>query len=215
MKDEKRRILLFAGGQLGDWALQEIKVNDVLVGVDAGALFLLRNGYKPHASLGDFDSVERADVEWIKNSSHVFNECDPIAKDLSDTEMALQWALLQNPREIIMLGVTGTRFDHTLANVHLLKRALEAGVACRILDETNDIQLIERTAAIAPGKYPYISLLPLSLSVRGVTLTGFMYPLENATLTLGHSLAISNKLTDSVGSVEIKSGLLLVIQSRD
>jgi thiamine pyrophosphokinase len=215
MRHEQRRILLFAGGNLGEWALKEIRDSDTLVGVDAGALFLLHNGYKPYAALGDFDSVERADAEWIKSSCQVFSECDPIAKDVSDTEMALEWALLQNPQEIIMLGVTGTRFDHTLANVHLLKRTLEAGVACHIIDETNDIQLIDHTAAVSPGKYPYISLLPLSLSVTGVTLEGFFYPLQNATLALGHTLAISNKLAKEVGTVQIRSGLLLLIQSMD
>jgi thiamine pyrophosphokinase len=51
-------------------------------------------------------------------------DCDPIYKDLTDTEMALTWAIQQQAEEIILLGVTGTRFDHTLANVHLLRSSL-------------------------------------------------------------------------------------------
>ncbi|MCK9907229.1 hypothetical protein MXD63_45440, partial [Frankia sp. Cpl3] len=70
--------------------------------------------------------------------------CDPVMKDLTDTEMALQWALERNPREILFLGALGTRFDHTLSNVHLLRRGLQAGISCRILDERNEVLLIDR-----------------------------------------------------------------------
>lgn len=63
--------------------------------------------------------------------------------------------------------------------------------------------------------YTYTSLLPMTSEVTGIQLEGFMYPLHNATLKMGQSRAVSNKLMASKGTISIKSGLLLVIQSKD
>lgn len=211
----KGRILLFSGGHLGPWALAEITEGDFLLGVDRGALFLIENGCRPDLAMGDFDSVNAEEFSRIKLESKECLDCDPVNKDETDTEMAFNWALTQNPREIVLLGVLGCRFDHTLANVHLLAKALQAGIPCRIVDEKNEILLIKDAAIIRKNRFRQISLLPLTGQVTGITLTGFQYPLNQATLTLGHSLGISNILQDETGKVEIATGQLLIIKSTD
>ncbi|MEW6698186.1 MAG: thiamine diphosphokinase [Bacillota bacterium] len=209
------RILLFSGGHLGPWALAEITEGDFLLGVDRGTLFLIENGCRPDLAMGDFDSVNAAEFSRIKLESKECQACEPVVKDETDTEMAFNWALTQNPREILLLGVLGCRFDHTLANVHLLAKALQAGIPCRIVDEKNEILLINDAAVIRKDRFRQISLLPLTGRVTGITLTGFQYPLHQATLTLGHSLGISNILQDETGKVEIATGQLLIIKSMD
>ncbi len=211
----KRRILIFAGGNLGKWALDEINENDFLLGVDRGALFLLQNNFRPHYVMGDFDSVTAAEYEEIRRQCPDIFSCDPVEKNHTDTEMAFNWALAQSPGEIILLGALGTRFDHTLANVHLLYRGLKAGVFSRIIDEQNEIILIDRAAVISGGRFSYVSLLPMSMQVTGITLAGFQYPLCQATLSIGDSLAISNVLQEETGRITIESGNLLVVRSRD
>ena len=49
----------------------------------------------------------------------------------------------------------------------------------------------------------YISLIPYTEKVTGITLTGFYYPLDHAELTLGISLGISNELVDDVGVISM------------
>jgi thiamine pyrophosphokinase len=63
----------------------------------------------------------------------------------------------------------------------------------------------------------YISLLPLTGEVTGVTLEGFYYPLENAALRVGFPRAISNELADGAGQARITlaQGILIVIESKD
>ncbi|MBA2942759.1 thiamine diphosphokinase [Paenibacillus sp. CGMCC 1.16610] len=210
-----KRIIIVTGGTLGDWALGVIQENDVLVGSDRGALYLIQHGYKPHISLGDFDSVTAEELSLIRSSSVSFIECDPIHKDLTDTEMAFNWALAEQPEQIILLGALGTRFDHSLANVHLLRKGTELGIACSIIDANNQIIVMNQTTRIERGRYSHISLLPLSLEVTGITLHGFAYPLHQATLQIGQSLGISNILNEPEGLIELQTGLLLVIQSKD
>lgn len=209
------RILLFAGGNLGDWVLGHIREGDWLVGVDRGALFLVQNGLTPRLAIGDFDSVSDEEMAEIERHSQQVSSCDPVMKNLTDTEMALTWALEQEPDDIVLIGALGSRFDHTLANVHLLTKGLKANIRCRIVDETNEIMLTDSLLTVEKDEFAHISLLPLTPEVTGITLSGFRYPLENATLHIGDTLGISNVLTEKKGAIRIQTGRLLVIKSKD
>lgn len=215
MTNGHQRVLIFTGGRLGKWALERIGAGDYLIGADRGAAFLIRHGHRPDFVVGDFDSVSAEELEEIRRASREVQECDAIDKDYTDTELAFNFALSRNPGEILLFGALGTRFDHSLANVHLLRKALDAGIPCAVIDEYNEIRLTDSRLAVRKSRYDYISLLPLSERVTGVTLEGFQYPLDGATLTIGQSLAVSNRFAGDTGMIRIASGLLLVIQSTD
>lgn len=212
---KEKRIIIVAGGTLSAWALTQIERDDVLVGADRGALFLIEHGYRPDIAIGDFDSVTEEERMKIRTGSKQYYTVDAVMKDWTDMEMAVEWALEQRPASMAIIGGIGTRLDHTLANVHLLKKAVEHGIACTLLDEHNEVQLIDRHARVAKRHYTYCSLIPLSMEVTGITLDGFQYPLHDATLKVGETLGLSNVIVEQHGDVSIKSGLLLVILSRD
>ncbi len=209
------RILIFSGGNLGPWALKHIRDEDLLVGVDRGAIFLIRHEYVPHYAIGDFDSVTEEELEQIRGRCNKIDCYDPVDKDYTDTELAFEWALSRRPREIVMLGVIGSRIDHTLANIQLLTRGLQKGISCRIIDEKNEIMLIDRPTTLRKGRFDHVSLLPMTQEVSGITLNGFKYPLQDATLTIGQTLGISNVLEAEEGRITLRSGQLLVICSSD
>ncbi|MEX1030160.1 MAG: thiamine diphosphokinase [Paenibacillaceae bacterium] len=216
MNNSQKRVLIVSGGRLGSWVLDTIKPDDILIGADRGAWFLIQQGYRPDLSVGDFDSVTEQEKTIIQMNSSEFLSCDAILKDESDTELAFLHAMNMKPAEIVLFGALGTRFDHSLANVHLLRKAIALGIACCIVDEFNIIHATDRSLEVAAVEgFTHISLLPLTLEVSGVTLTGFQYPLHEATLIMGQSLAISNVLSATIGHVQVSTGLLLVIQSRD
>lgn len=210
-----QRIVIFAGGQLGDWSLRLLRETDTLIGADSGARFLIQNGRTPDIAIGDFDSVTDEEMALIRERSRSTIACDPIDKDYTDTEMAFRLALDMKPSELLLIGALGTRFDHSLANVHLLALADCFGIPAQIVDAHNRIQLISHTCRLDRIDHPQVSLLPLSEQVTGITLFGFQYPLREATLTIGQSLGISNVLLEETGTVQLKEGKLLVIQSRD
>lgn len=209
------RIVICTGGQLGAWALEHIKAGDLLIGADSGARFLISQGLRPDIAIGDFDSVSAEELAIIRSSSGQTIACDPVDKDYTDTEMAVRLSLDMQPSELVLLGALGTRFDHSLANVHLLALAAKQNIRATIIDEHNKITLATEQIMIKKQGYPNVSLLPLSMQVKGITLTGFQYPLTDATLTIGQSLGISNVLTAPTGTIQLSEGLLLIIQSRD
>jgi thiamine pyrophosphokinase len=211
------RTVIVSGGELGPWALDELREDDRLIGADRGAWFLVQCGRTPDLAIGDFDSVSAEERRQIAAASREFVACDPVDKNCTDTELAVERALAAAPAAIMLLGVLGTRFDHSLANVHLLVQCADRGVPCRIVDAHNELTLAlpGQPLTVHRSRFASVSLLPLSPEVTGITLTGFQYPLTEATLTMGQSLGISNVLKDREGTVAIRSGRLLVIQSID
>lgn len=210
-----KRVIIVSGGDWADEYLDHIQPGDLLIGADRGALMLIERGLRPDIAVGDFDSVSALDAERIRDCSGRVDSCDPVDKNYTDTDLAFELALNERPSEIVILGATGGRMDHTLANVQLLIRALHHQVACSIRDRNNYIQLTGSRLVVEDRGFTYVSLIPATMEVSGVTLEGFAYPLENATLRQGQSLAVSNQLADARGTVSIESGLLFVIQSRD
>lgn len=210
-----KRVLIFTGGSIHDSSIEEIRKDDFIIGADKGALFLIQNGIKPDLSVGDFDSVSPEQLELIHENSGEIISCDPVDKNLTDTELAFDMAIDKQAEEVLMIGAMGSRLDHSLSNVQMMLRGLQHQVVSSILDEHNYVTLTGSTLTVTDRGFTYVSLLPLTPEVTGITLDGFMYPLEDATIKMGQSLGISNRLTGSEGTIKIESGLLLVIQSKD
>ncbi|SET32532.1 thiamine diphosphokinase [Paenibacillus sp. NFR01] len=210
-----KRVVIVAGGTMTAELLNLLDEEDYIIGADRGALFLVSHGITPDLSVGDFDSVSPEEYEAIQKGSKEIMSCDPINKDLTDSELALDLALGLQPESILMTGVTGSRLDQTLAAIQMMTRAQQRQVNCTIVDAHNYITLTGSQAVVEDRGYTYVSLLPLTPEVTGITLEGFQYPLDNATLKLGQSLAVSNRLLGATGTVAIESGLLLILQSKD
>jgi thiamine pyrophosphokinase len=212
-----KKIIIVTGGTLGDWVLSSIASHDMLIGCDRGALFLVRHGFTPDLAIGDFDSVSDDERQFIKLNCKQYIDYDPIDKDLTDTAIAIEKALAYSTSgdEIIILGAIGTRIDHTLANIHLLRVAVDQGVNCKIVDTNNEIILIKKPTKLVKGNYSHVSILPITNTVTGVSLHGFAYPLYRATLTIGQTLGVSNIMVAQEVLIEMDEGYLLVIQSKD
>lgn len=192
--------------------------NSIWVGVDRGVFHLLKMNIRPIIAFGDFDSVSSEELQFIENEVKELKRFRP-EKDETDMELALQWALDQNPATIRIFGATGGRLDHLFANVHLLLNPFNA-------KNPADIYLIDRYNQVflrGPGTYriekmkakKYISFVPLTLDVTGLTLKGFKFPLENRYISLGSTLCISNELISDYGTFSFSEGILIVIRSRD
>jgi thiamine pyrophosphokinase len=188
---------------------------DIWIGADKGALFVIEQNIPLDYAIGDFDSVSEEQLEIIKKHSESFEQF-AIEKDFTDLELALQRALALKPSKIYFFGVTGGRLDHTLINIQLLEQVLKFNVLGVIIDRYNELVLHY------PGEhhirhsehFPTVSFIPITKEVSGLTLTGFYYPLTNATIKMGSTLSISNKLISNNGTFSFDEGIVLVVRSR-
>ena len=109
-----------------------------------------------------------------------------------------------------------THKDFTDTNIGLLKQFAEFGISAYLIDEHNRITMTARQHIVKrTDAYKYVSLLPYTEQVTGVTLQGFYYNAQGLTLKLGESIGVSNELIAECGLIEFESGLLIVIESRD
>ena len=171
----------------------------------------------PNHVVGDFDSVSSEVLEFYKKQTQIIFHTYNAEKDNTDTDIALKLATRLKSSKITILGALGKRMDHAIANIHILKDALEAKIPCQILDEHNRIYLINKETTLEKEKVygKYVSLIPLTSTVEGLTLTGFKYPLNHYTLPIGTSLGISNEMIEDIAHIKMDKGILIVIESRD
>ncbi len=221
------RTLIFSGGHIDTEFAKEYldqKKFDMVICADSGLNAAYKLGVKVDCIMGDFDSVSSDIVELYRNdrveaSKGVKFVKFPPKKDLTDTDIVLEYVISLNPDEIVILGATGGRMDHFLANVNILMKPLRNGIKSYIIDKYNKIYLIDSEETIERknlwGKY--ISFQPLTEKVKNVWLKGFKYTLAGKELTIGESLTISNEMADSESEavVSFDSGVLIVIESHD
>jgi thiamine pyrophosphokinase len=188
------------------------------VGVDRGVLTLIENGIQPQLAFGDFDSVTPEELSVIKGKVKELNRFKP-EKDETDMELALNWALEQSPERIQLFGATGGRLDHLFANVQLLiKPVLQKNpVQIEIIDRKNIVYIKSAGEyTIQKNKrFKYISFIPITMEVKGITLKDFKYPLANRTIPIGSTLCISNELNNDYGTFSFTEGILMVVRSKD
>lgn len=214
------RVSIISGGHMNDeFALNYLKENkyDCMIAADSGMDFLYRNGIVPDIIAGDFDSAKIEGLQYFQHLNCVqIIQLNPV-KDDTDTEFVIREAIRRGAKEITLLGATGTRMDHVLANVYLLGIGLEAGVDIEIVDAHNRIRMIDNCLEIEKSKQfgSYVSILPVKGDAKGVTLEGMKYPLDNADIACFSSLGISNEIVDEVAQIYVKQGTLLVIESCD
>lgn len=188
-----------------------------VIACDRGMNFFKRNAICPDLILGDFDSTDVKTVDHFKQQRAVQIQQYPAQKDWTDTELAVRKALEYMPEQIDLVGATGSRLDHMLANLQLLARGLAAGVPIHLMDTHNRVRMIDRTLTLKKEEQygDYVSLIPYTQTVTGVTLCGMKYPLTDAVLTADASLGISNEIVKETAEISMKSGKLLVIESKD
>lgn len=191
---------------------------DRIIAVDRGLNAVSKLKLIPDAIVGDFDSADESVLKEFKSRTlDTTWEIHKPEKDETDTELAIHTAIRLGCSKLILLGATGGRLDHFLGNIHLLYASLKKGVEATIVDERNWITVTEKERVFEADKIfgKYISFLPLSEEVKGITLTGFKYPLHKKDITIGTSLCISNELTGTTGKMEFDSGILICVESHD
>jgi len=185
-----------------------------VIAADRGARYCLDAGLRPDLVVGDMDSLTAETLAELDRSGVACRVYSP-HKDQTDTEIALGFALGDNPDRIEILGALGRRFDHALANVHLLYRSMQGGVPAFIVADTELVFLVTEEATLVNATGLTVSFLPLTASVEGVVLEGFQYPLEDASMEIGRPVGVSNVVRHARARVRLASGVLVGVMSAD
>ena len=128
---------------------------------------------------------------------------------------AVREALRRGCGDITILGAMGGRFDHTFANVQVLAFINSKGARGRILSCGEEIMLAGAGEYSVARREGYsLSLFAYTPQVRGLTLRGVKYSLENGEISANFPIGISNEITAERAEISFTEGLLLIVQSR-
>ncbi|ETA82036.1 thiamine diphosphokinase [Youngiibacter fragilis] len=190
-----------------------VEPGDVIIAADSGGEFLKEIGIMPDVLLGDFDSLSEETLEYLKGRCEIIR-FDAV-KDFTDTEAAYLKAREYSPESYLFFGCTGVRLDHFLGNLGLLEEALSEGKEAFIIDGYNKIGLMNRPGVITRDFGDFISFQAFRGDVEGFTIKGARYPLHDYRLRMGDPRTVSNEFVGDTMEVSFKSGIVIVMKSRD
>lgn len=223
-----KTLLIVSGGSIDiDFSKEYLKDKryDRVIAADSGLAHCKEIGIEPTDILGDFDSLKNKELlEEYRKKGIPLREF-PTRKDYTDTHLAVKYAVDLKPQEVTILGATGTRYDHALANISLLAFLKDNKIEAKIIDAHNEIEMLhgpaERKYLRSDIKNPqnpqkeYFSIIAFSPEVTGIDEEGFSYSLKNGTLYNKESVGVSNEIVAEEATLRFKTGYLLVLITRD
>ena len=157
---------------------------------DGAACALLARGREPDLIVGDLDSLPPTIKEkWTDRTVH-FTE-----QESNDLSKAFRCCTARNWHNIIILGATGKREDHTLGNLSLLAEYAQIVPDIRMVTDHGILSVArgqQRFKAV-PGQQ--ISLIAIDPGTR-VTARGLKYPLEDLALNMWWQGTLNEALED-------------------
>ena len=137
-----RGVVVSAGNKVSEEILKKYLNDSYIICCDGG----IKNFYEldtlPNLIVGDFDSIDENGRKFIEDNNIEKNVYNTV-KNFTDTEAAIDILLERGFEEIVILGATGTRLDHTLANIFLLQKLFGRSKAT-IVDNNNIIEYVEK-----------------------------------------------------------------------
>src|SRR5688572_27498665 len=166
-----------------------------LVGADGGADEIVAAGLKPEAIIGDFDSLQAPDT-WLGRTKLLRvpeQETTDFEKSLYCTRAPVT----------IALGMTGRRFDHTLAALDAVtKHGKDRPII--LVDEADLAMALTGPFSFEVDPHERVSVHPL-LPIRFKRSIGLKYPLDNLRLAPGERTGTSNEAVDGPFRIEPES----------
>lgn len=208
------KVLIVAAGQKPSKELfiKYYSMCDKKIAVDKGAEVFLDYGFSFDYLVGDLDSLS---YNYKNKINDIEKFIYPSEKDYTDSEVAIKLVRDLKSEEVIMLGMTGNRLDHTLGNIGLLNRCLKDEIKSFIIDDLSIISLKDRPFILKGDKGQIVSFYAFGNLVEGLTIKNAKYELEDYDLDGFESLCNSNEFLDRDINVFFKSGKLLVIYSKE
>ena len=172
---------------------------------DGGANFCYELTLIPKEIYGDFDSIKNDVKEFYQEKDVEFIKFQ-VEKDYTDSELVLNE--IQNKYDIIYcIAGLGGSIDHELTNINLLDKYSNL----IFISQKEKIFKIDSNYKFNNMINTKISFIIFSDKVKGLTLKGFKYNIENLDIKKGEARCISNVIVENEANLLIKSGSLLCV----
>lgn len=154
------------------YPLQILNSADKIICCDGASINLLNYGLEPSLIIGDLDSL--ANEIKQKYSNRIVKKKEQNTNDLTK---AVNWCVENNILEFDILGATGKREDHSIANISLLSQ-YSAKANARIISDYGVFIAINKSTEFKSFAGQQVSIFAMNPETR-ISSTGLKYPLDN------------------------------------
>src|SRR5581483_3457101 len=204
--------LVFAGGDAIPRTVGDLLDRDrFVIAADSGLDHAHSLGIHTDLLVGDLDSVD-PDLLRAARDDGTQVEHHPVAKDATDLELALEAARARGAHRVTVVGGTGGRLDHLLANALLLAAPRFADLAIDALLPPARLTVVRGARTLTGRVGERCTLLPAGGPADGVTTSGLRYPLRGEPPSPGTTRGVSNVFVEPTATVAVRAGVLLAVQ---
>lgn len=179
---------------------------DVIICADGGANRARERGLVPDFIVGDLDSI-------LPETRGAFARAQFIHRPsqyATDLEKALLFTVEQKIQQVLLLGVTGLRFDHQICNLNIAEKFCD-----RLAIELHD-DFGVGTFLNAPAHFRFAAFVGQQISLfafrraEGIVTAGLKYPLQEEALEWAVRDGLSNEAIAEEVEIRLKNGTLFV-----
>lgn len=169
---------------------------------DGAAQSLLTFGLEPFAIVGDCDSLTPEIAE--KYADRIFRSSE---QDTNDLTKSVKWCSENGFTDLVILGATGKREDHTIGNISLLAE-YSISVSVKMLTDTGVLVPVTQSGKFGCFKGQQVSIFSIDTETE-ITSRGLKYPLINRKLKNWWEATL-NEATGNSFELDFKGGPLIV-----
>ncbi len=169
---------------------------------DGSAEKLVRAGYIPDAIVGDMDSLSKDTADRFNDRLYADK-----SQETNDLTKAVSWCNERGYKDLVIIGATGKREDHTIANISLLTEYAENNNIIMVTDTGIFTPMLEsHETSSFPGQQ--ISIFSID-SETEISSTGLRYPLVKKKLSNWWSATL-NEAVGKNFTLEFSKGKVVV-----
>ena len=206
MKKENTVILAHGDEVSHEVPFSILKNADIIICCDGAITFLEQENITPHIIIGDCDSISSAQKEKYKSILHIDDNVD-----YNDLQKAIKYCIENNWQEVVILGASGLRDDHFLANIGILMHYAEK-ITLTMVTNYGIFIPINQTATFDSFPGQQISIFSFSPDVE-ITYHGLRYPAHKHQLKELWEGSLNEAIAKSFTIEFEESGKVLVYQA--
>jgi thiamine pyrophosphokinase len=185
-----------------DIPLGYLKNANKIICCDGSAQNLILSGMHPDAIVGDMDSLNVDLVNRFADRIYLDE-----SQDTNDLTKAVTWCSEMGYKNIVIVGATGKREDHTLGNISLLAEYVRYMNVIMVTD-TGILQPFLKSSAISSFPGQQVSIFSIDPETE-ITSFGLRYPLSRTKIKNWWFATLNEALGDSF-SLEFNDGRVIV-----
>lgn len=185
-----------------DIPLSYIRDAERIVCCDGSAENLIKAGFIPDAIVGDMDSVNP--LVAGRFNDRIFRNTEQETNDLTK---AVSWCSERGYKDLVIVGATGKRDDHTIGNISLLAEYIK-DVNVRMVTDTGMLMALSGSSAVSSFPGQQVSIFSINPETE-ITSHGLRYPLAGRRLT-NWWVATLNEAEGESFSLEFTGGPVII-----